>query len=326
MATLVTGGTGFVGSNIVKALLQRGHEVVCFDLVAPDGLTRKYAEPWSDEVSFVQGDILSKGDLERVAAQHDIVKIVHAAVYTGIRRDIEAQRSRSIVDINLAGTANLLDLASGLKPQRFVYVSSGAVYGEHRDSDEVLHEDSVLLPRSLYAVTKHASELLVHRYGELHGFETVSLRLSSPYGPLERVTDHRALMSVPHEWTGNAVRGEPVWVGDRGLARDFTYVADTAAGICTALDAPSLSYDVYNVSTGRLVTLGEIIEALRTWRPSLQVIDDPAKEFPIMPAGSSRGTMDATRIQDDLGFSPGFDLTSGIGDYLSWREESGYRD
>ncbi len=326
MATLVTGGTGFVGSNIVKSLLQRGHKVVCFDLVAPDDLTKQYVESWAGKVSFVQGDILSKADLEGMAARHDIVKIVHAAVYTGIRNDIEAQRSRSIVDINLAGTANLLDLARDLKPERFVYVSSGAVYGEPRDSDEVLREDSVLLPRSLYAVTKYASELIVRRYGELHGFQTVSMRLSSPYGPMERVTDHRALMSVPHEWTGNAVRGEPVRVGERGLARDFTYVADTAAGICTALDAPSPSYDVYNVSSGKLVTLGEIIEALRTCRPALEVIDDPTKEFPIMPRGSSRGTMDATRIKDDLGFSPGFDLTSGLGDYLSWRDESGYRD
>jgi nucleoside-diphosphate-sugar epimerase len=106
MATLVTGGTGFGGSNIVKGLAERGHEVICFDLVAPDALLRKYLEPWSDRIRFLQGDILKVPDLERAAASTNITKVVHAAVFTGIRLDIEKERSRNIVDVNVAGTAN----------------------------------------------------------------------------------------------------------------------------------------------------------------------------------------------------------------------------
>ena len=326
MATLVTGGTGFVGSNIVKTLLQRGHEVVCFDLIAPDALVRKYVEPWAERVTFIQGDILKAGDLERAAVGHSITKIVHAAVFTGIRPDIEAERSRSIVDINVAGTANLLDLARGLSLERFLYVSSGSVYGEGRDPDEMLREDAPLYPRTLYASTKYTSELLTRRYSDLHGFPTVSVRLSSPYGPMERVTGHRALMSVPYELTGNAVRGEPIRVGDRTLGRDYTYVADTAAGICTVLDAPSLTYEAYNISAGPLVTVEEMVLALQELRPSLQVIDDPAKEFGIMRPGTGRGVLDVTRLRDDLGFEASFDLTAGIVDYLQWRETFPFRD
>ena len=326
MSTLVTGGTGFVGSNIVKTLAQRGHEVVCIDLRSPDSLVRRYFEPYADRVTLIQGDILNMTDLERAVSNRSITKIVHAAVFTGIRPDIETERSRSIVDINVTGTANLLDLARELPIERFLYVSSGSVYGEGRSIDETLHEDIILYPRSLYASTKYASELLTRRYGELHNFPTVSVRLSSPYGPMERVTGHRAIMSALYEWTGNVVRGEPVRVGDRTLGRDYTYVPDTAAGICTVLDAGSLSHDVYNISAGQWIKLGDVVDALQEVRPSAQVIDDPGKEFEILRPNSARGLLDVTRVREDLGFTYNFNLTSGIKEYLEWREAFSFRD
>ena len=327
MATLVTGGTGFVGSNIVKTLAQRGHEVVCFDLVAPDALMRKYVEPWAKQVSFIQGDILNMGDLERAAAQNNISKIVHAAVFTPSRGfGIEMERSRSIVDINIVGTANLLDLACGLSLERFLYVSSEAVYGEGRGTNEVEFEDAPLSPRNLYAVGKYASELLTRRYGELHGFQAVSTRLSYPYGPMERATGHRTRMSLFYQWTGNVVRGEPILVDDRTIARDYTHVADTAAGICAVLDAPSLSYDVYNVSVGCAIMLEEAIKALQGLRPSLQVVDNPSGATELGRPSTARGIRDATRLREDLRFKTSFDITSGLRDYLEWREAFSFRD
>ena len=326
MATLVTGGTGFVGSNIVKILAQRGHEVISYDVVEADALVRRYVDPWAERVTFVMGDILDREGLGGVAANHNITKIVHAAVFTAIRPDIEAERSRSIVDINVFGTVNLLDMACDLPLERFLYVSSGAVYGDNRDPHETLREEAVLYPRSLYAATKYTSEQLARRYGELKGVPTVSARLSLPYGPMERITGHRALMSVFHEWTGNVVRGEPIRVADRTLGRDYTYVADIAAGIATVLDARSLSYNVYNVSAGGWTTLEDGIKALTELRPSLQVVDDPDKEFAILPRGGSRGAIDVTRLREDLGFSAGYDLKAGLGDYLDWRESFGFLD
>ncbi len=234
MATLVTGGAGFVGSNIVKGLAERGHQVVCFDLTPADALLRKYLEPWSENVTFFQGDILNVKDLRQVEAQNPIDKIVHAAVFTPSRAgNMETERSRDIVNINIEGTVNLLDLASSATLKRFLYVSSEAVYGDPPTGVALVNEDAPLRPRNLYAVSKHASELLTRRYGELHGFETASVRLSYPYGPMERITGHRTRMSLIYKGTGNLVRGEPIVVEDRTQGRDYTFVGDVAAGIQT---------------------------------------------------------------------------------------------
>ncbi len=324
MATLVTGGAGFVGSNIVRGLAEQGHHVVCFDLTPADALLRKFLEPWSENVTFIRGDILNVDDLRQAAAENPIDKIVHAAVFTPSRAgNLETERSRDIVEINIEGTANLLDLAAGASLKRFVYVSSEAVYGDPSPGVALVDEDSPLRPRNLYAVGKHTSELLARRYGELHGFETASVRLSYPYGPMERVTGHRTRMSLIYQWTGNAARGEPIVVEDRTLARDYSFVGDVAAGIQTVLDAPALPHDTYNVSAGRAITLDEVINALTALRPSLEVIDSPVAD---LRPEESQPVRDTTRIESDLGYSPGHDIGSGLKSYMEWRESSGFMD
>jgi nucleoside-diphosphate-sugar epimerase len=325
MVTLVTGGTGFVGSNIVKTLLQRGHQVVCFDLVPPNDLLTSYIQPWADKVTFLQGDILAPGDLEQ-AEGHNIDKIVHAAVFTGVLPEVEASRSRSIVEINVMGTTNLLELARRIKPQRFLYVSSGSVYGERPQGEDALREDAALNPHTLYESTKYVSELLTRRFGEMHGFQTLATRLSSPYGPMERVTGHRANQSVIKDITGRIVRGEDIAVSDRSGGRDYTYVADIAGGISSVLDAPNPSHFAYNVSNGHWISVGDIIDALSELRPGIRVVEaSPGDENDVAP-DDSRSRMDVSRLRDDIGFTAEHDLSAGLTAFLQWREETGFRD
>ena len=162
MATLVTGGTGFVGANIVRSLAQAGHEVVCFDLNGPDQMTQGFMHEISSKVSYVQGDMLDWPLIERLGAEHSIDRIVHAAVFTVNRVELETQRSRDVIAINIEGTANLLELARALKVDRFAYISSGAVYGSAAPGDQTLNEDTPPVPLNLYGITKYASELLPH--------------------------------------------------------------------------------------------------------------------------------------------------------------------
>ena len=320
VVTLVTGGTGFVASNIVRELARRGHHVVSLDVVEADDLVRKYIEPWKDRVTWAQGDILDMAALEQVAATHRINKIVHAAVYTGIREDIERADSRRIVEINVAGTANLLELARQVSVEQFLYVSSGAVYGE-QGSSQSWNEDVPKYPRTLYAVTKYASELITERYGELHAFETVSVRLGGPYGPMERVTGHRAAMGVMYEWTGRAVRGELIDVVPPSARGIYTYVQDIAAGISTVLDSPTLPHHQYNLSRGVRTTLAQLIAAFREAYPEVNFVEP-------VPAGPETadpriagGLADVSRIREDLGFETQYDPVAGLKEYFKWRKE-----
>ena len=135
------------------------------------------------------------------------------------------------------------------------------------------------------------------------------------------------------------MRGEPIRVGDTTLGRDYTHQDDTSAAICAVLDAPSLSHDLYNVSAGVYTTLDEVIRALKELRPSTQVVDDPSTGSAGARASSrsressgstwsrgSSGVLDVSRLRDDVGFKPSFDITSGLKDYLQWREDFSYRD
>ncbi|MCH8894566.1 MAG: NAD(P)-dependent oxidoreductase, partial [Chloroflexi bacterium] len=275
MVTLVTGGTGFVGANIVRDLARNGHRVVSFDINGPDRLLQEFMGESAPAVTFVRGDIVDRASVERLGQEHQIEKIVHAAVYTVNREDLETERSRDVIAINLEGTANLLELARTQRVSRFVYVSSGAVYGRALPGDQTLNEETPPAPENLYGITKFASEMITRRYGELHGISTVSVRLSTPYGPMERVTGHRAVMSVFYDWTGRAVRGESITAEDMDQGRDYTYVADIADGIRTVLDAPSLGHGLYNITTGIWVTYQEILDGVVELSPATQV-DTPA--------------------------------------------------
>ena len=324
MATLVTGGVGFVGANIVKELARAGHQVVSFDLNGPDRLVEDFVRENAPLVSFAQGDILDWEVVERLGVDHSIDKIVHAAVYTVNRVELETRRSRDVVDINIGGTTNLLELARTLRVDRFIYVSSGAVYGAAGIGDQTLNEDMPPAPQNLYGITKYASELLTKRYGELHQISTASTRLSTPYGPMERVTGHRAVMSVFYDWTGQVSRGDTIKAEDLDQGRDYTYVADIAYGIRTVLDAPVLPHDLYNVTAGAWVTFREILGALTQISPSTRIVEADAPKGQSQDGGPSRGPLSGHRLFQDFKWTPKYTLRAGLEEYLQWRRDAPY--
>ena len=326
MATLVTGGTGFVGANIVRELALNGHQVVSFDINDPDQLLQDFLGEASQAVTFVQGDIVDRASVERLGGGEAIDKIVHAAVYTVNREALETERSRDVIAINIEGTANLLELARTQRVARFVYVSSGAAYGPALSGGQTLNEETPPEPTNLYGITKFASEMITRRYGELHGISTASVRLSTPYGPMERVTGHRAVMSVFHDWTGRVARGERITPENLSEGRDYIYVADIADGIRTVLDAPSLPHGLYNLTTGVWVTFQDILDRLTELSPGIQVVLPATAPAKSGGDSYSRGPLSGHRLFEDLGWKPRYDLKAGLADYMKWRTDSGFLD
>ena len=326
MATLVTGGAGFVGANIVKELAARGHDVISLDVMAPDSLTQHFLGALASRVTFLTGDILDTEGLDALRASHSIDKVVHAAVFTVNRTDRETARSKDILDINLTGTGNLLELARLAGVERFVYISSGAAYGLTRDPDQTYNEDDPPQPGNLYGITKFASECLARRYGQLHGFSAVSLRVSTPYGPMERVTGHRDNMSTPYQWTSQMLRGEPIAIDHSDHGRDLTYVVDTGSAVAAVVDAPALPHDLYNITNGVPVTGGQIQRQLAELYPEVQLVESNAQEHAGAALGPTRGPLSGYRLWHDLGWTPQYDLAAGLTDYVQWRRESGFLD
>ena len=326
MVTLVTGGTGFVGANIVKDLADNGHHVVSFDINGPDKLLEGFVGQASSPVAFIQGDIVDPESVARLGLDYQIDKIVHAAVYTVNREALEIERSRDVIAINLEGTANLLELARTQQTKRFIYVSSGAAYGSALPSDQTLNEETPPVPENLYGITKFASEMITRRYGQLHGLSTATVRLSTPYGPMERVTGHRAVMSVFHDWTGRVARGEGITTEDMDDGRDYIYITDIADGLRTVLDSPNLPHNLYNLTTGIWLTFQEILDGVIELSPSTQVTTPTVKLTVAAGENYSRGPLSSHRLFSDLGWTPSYDLKAGLTDYLKWRTESGYLD
>ena len=227
-----------------------------------------------------------------------------------VRREPEAENPGRIIDVNVMGTVAVLDWARaqrGLK--RFIYVSSGAVYKHHGPDHpgEPLPEDGYVMPRRLYGISKLTSELVTERYGDLFGFSTASVRPSSVYGPMDRVTASRDFRHVPNRVAHMALDGvKRVRVNTLAAVGDYIHADDVAAAIVSLLKAPQLHYSAYNVAAGVTASIGELVRWAAEKVPGFgaeivppeqaDILQDPLKdgmwgcvmlrEFSRRPAGS----------------------------------------
>ncbi len=323
MNILLTGGSGFVPSNIVRQLARSGNRVVSIDVTPPHRNLKRFLADVSDRVSYVEADICDAGALATIAKDFPIDAIVHAAVITAVNPTIEVQDPTRTVEANVLGTTRMLDLARGIKGlKRFIYVSSSGVYGTTKDQDITINEDYPVNLPTLYAITKYASENITRRYGEMYNFSAASVRIGAPYGPMDRQTWARNERNVVCDIIDHAINGREIVVTPAGLAfsRDWTHVDDTAAGIEAALTAPKLSADMYNMSSGDSRSIEEIILAARDVIPTTRYrVTDNVDEVNInLISGKPRGPLGIKLLERDTGFKPKVGLKEGVAQFIDW--------
>jgi UDP-glucose 4-epimerase len=304
---LVTGGAGFIGSHLVESLLARGNRVRVFDDFSTG---RRDNLPAGVEV--IAGD-LADADAVRTAADGASV-IYHLGAIASVQRSIEDPPL--IHRVCGTGTLNVFESARRAGVRRVVYASSAAVYGVPDGPVQV--ESAALRPLSPYAAAKLAGEFYAQAFAACHGLETVSLRFFNVYGPRQRAdSPYSGVIAL---FVSALLAGRtPSVFGDGLQSRDFVAVEDVVQALTLAAEKPGATGKVYNVGTGRSVTLLDLIAAInRVLGTDVRPNHAPPRTGDIR---HSRG--DIGRIRSDLGYEPRVSLEEGLSRTLDWYRRAG---
>ena len=307
MRALVTGGAGFIGSNLVDHLVAEGADVVVLD-----DLTTGYQENVNPAAELIVGDVGDADIVVRATQGCDVVfhQAAHRAVFRSVEHPIQTDRA------NTGGTLNVLVAAREAGARRVVVASSSSVYG----GSETLPtpESAPLLPRSPYAVSKLAGEHYCRVFAELFGLETVALRYFNVYGPRQR-PDNQYACVIPLFVDALETAEPPEVHGDGRQSRDFTYITDVVAANVRAATAPAeaCAGKAYNIAGGRAYSLLELLEILE------EVIDAKADpRFTEPRAGDVKHTSaDISAAQRDLGHEPAVSFRDGLERTVRWFAE-----
>ncbi|HSI81321.1 MAG TPA: NAD-dependent epimerase/dehydratase family protein [Solirubrobacterales bacterium] len=244
MRVLVTGGAGFIGSNLVDALVARGERVVVVDDLST-GRRENLAGALDRGVELIEGDIADPKVVAEAFAAAQPETVAHLAAQIDVRRSV----AEPVFDlgVNVGGTLNLLEHARESGVARFVLASTGgAIYGEGAGRELPLDESAACLPEAPYGQSKLAAEGYVSLYGRLHGLSGISLRFANVYGPRQDPHGEAGVVAI---FTGALLGGaRPRVFGDGRQTRDYVYVGDVVEAVLAALD--SSVEGVFNIGTG----------------------------------------------------------------------------
>ncbi len=250
MKILVTGGAGFIGSHVVDAYIDAGHDVVVID-----DLSTGKRENLNKKARFYDADITNEEELESIfiIEKPDIVN--HHAAQVDVNYSITHPKEDA--EINVVGTINLLKLSAEHGVKRFIFASSAAVYGGHEPGEKGLKEDLPPLPLSPYGISKHAAEEYVKAYASLCGMNYIIFRYPNVYGPRQKSGDGGVIVI----FTQHMTNGEDVTIfGNGHQTRDFLFVKDAARANVTALEAGN---GTLNIGTGSATSINDLFSMLK---------------------------------------------------------------
>jgi UDP-glucose 4-epimerase/UDP-glucuronate 4-epimerase len=308
----------------MRRLAARGERVISYDLMPPDDMLRDFLGDLVQQVTFVSGDVTDQRHLRETAGAHGVTRVIHAAAITP-RVERERTEPQRIIDVNLGGTVNVLEVVRSLPGfERMVYICSVAAWGSGHDAD-VLDEDTPSRAKDLYGITKHTSERVCLRYKDLFGLDIVSMRPANVYGPMERVTPGYSGATELREMLRILASGEELRINSlAGPYRDWTFVEDIAEAVERAWATPNLPHDIYTITSGEQYSIGDMLAAFKRAWPELSYRVVPEAEANYRVSGVAPGPRSSNaRMQADFGWVPSTPLDEGVGMYLDWIRANG---
>lgn len=337
-AWLVTGVAGFIGSNLLEALLKLNQRVVGLDNFATgyqrnldEVQTQVSPEQWGN-FSFIEGDIRNLEDCQKamifdpslraqhgtpcLAVPHPVDYVMHQAALGSVPRSLADPITTN--SANIAGFLNMLVAARDAKVKSFTYAASSSTYGDHPALPKVEH--TIGKPLSPYAVTKYVNELYADVFARCYGFNTIGLRYFNVFG--KRQNPNGAYAAVIPKWTASLIKGEPVYInGDGETSRDFCYVANAVQAnlLAATTSNPEARNQVYNVALGDRTTLNTLFGLLRD---NLTLRGVPVGTQPVycdFRDGDVRHSLaDIGKARRLLGYAPTQRIGQGLALSMDW--------
>ncbi|EFA4655591.1 Vi polysaccharide biosynthesis UDP-N-acetylglucosaminuronic acid C-4 epimerase TviC [Escherichia coli] len=316
---LITGVAGFIGSNLLEALLKLNQKVVGLDNFATghqanlDEVKESVsAEQWS-AFTFVEGDICEPETCVEVVKGVD--HVLHQAALGSVPRSIKDPITTN--NTNISGFINMLVAAKDANVRSFTYAASSSTYGDHPALPKI--EENIGNPLSPYAVTKYVNELYAQVFARTYGFKSIGLRYFNVFG--KRQEPNGAYAAVIPKWTAAMINDEPLYInGDGETSRDFCFIENVVQmNILAAQSDASARDQVYNVAVGDRTTLKQLFTVLKNALNENGVSYNKEPEYKDFRAGDVRHSQaDITKAKTRLGYEPQFSISEGILKAMPW--------
>ena len=313
MNFFITGGAGFIGSHLIKALLEKNHHIVCFDdfndYYSPV-TKRNNIQGYVNNSNFklIEGDIRDSARLENIFLKNNFDCIVHLAARAGVRPSI--YYPKLYADVNILGTLNILECAKKYKVKKFIFASSSSVYGNNKKVP-FLEIDPVDFPISPYAATKKAGELLCYNYHFLYGISIACLRFFTVYGPRQRPE-----MAI-HSFIRSIARDETIIMyGDGLTSRDYTYVDDIVSGILLSIEK-EFEFEIFNLGNSYPIPLFDLIRMIEKYLGKSAKIE----KKPLQSGDVEKTYAGIEKAKNLLGWKPEVGIEEGIRRTIEWHRK-----